>query len=292
MTSVYEAWNDVMRDVQAISKDSRNTQQGFNFRGVDAVMNAVGPALREHGVTVVPTSVESKHRDFNTKSGTLMHEAIVTVGYAIIGPDGGIIPGAAIGEAADAGDKATPKAMSVAYRTFLLQALTIPTDEPDPDEHVTDRTETPIVNEWGSSEVQETAFTGLRDRSGALADSDGKTALKAWVKENRITAKSITKDQAREWSEKLTTLEAEEPFTEPEDKSGGWKSAAERNKMRASLMERLGELPAYESEIVNGEMERIGIPATGAWAKVTKAQAEEFLAAIKEAEDLAKESGS
>src|SRR5690606_40176303 len=38
-----------------------------------------------------------------------------------------------IGEAMDSGDKATPKAMSVAMRVALLQALCIPTDEPDVD---------------------------------------------------------------------------------------------------------------------------------------------------------------
>ena len=38
-----------------------------------------------------------------------------------------------IGEAGDSGDKATPKAMSVALRTALLQTLMLPTDEPDPD---------------------------------------------------------------------------------------------------------------------------------------------------------------
>ena len=36
-------------------------------------------------------------------------------------------------EAWDSGDKAAPKAMSVAFRTALLQALALPTDDPDPD---------------------------------------------------------------------------------------------------------------------------------------------------------------
>ena len=48
--TVVEALSRIMRDVQSISKDSRNTQQNFNFRGVDAVVNAVGPVLREHVV--------------------------------------------------------------------------------------------------------------------------------------------------------------------------------------------------------------------------------------------------
>ena len=36
-------------------------------------------------------------------------------------------------ESWDTGDKAMPKAMSVAMRTALIQALALPTDEPDPD---------------------------------------------------------------------------------------------------------------------------------------------------------------
>jgi hypothetical protein len=38
-----------------------------------------------------------------------------------------------MGEAADAGDKSMSKAQSVAYRTFLLEALNVPTGQPDPD---------------------------------------------------------------------------------------------------------------------------------------------------------------
>jgi hypothetical protein len=39
------------------------------------------------------------------------------------------------------GDKAAPKAMSVAFRTALLQALALPTDEPDPDSQSFEREE-------------------------------------------------------------------------------------------------------------------------------------------------------
>jgi hypothetical protein len=132
--TVQEAWAAVMADVRALAKGDRNQQQGFNFRGVDAVMNAVGPALRTHGVAVVPTGVHDVAADtYTTKGGTVMRDVRLVVSYAITGPAGDTMPGAAAGEASDAGDKATPKAMSVAYRTFLLQALTLPTDERDPD---------------------------------------------------------------------------------------------------------------------------------------------------------------
>lgn len=285
MTSVYEAWNDVMRDVQAIRKDSRNAQQGFNFRGIDAVMNAVGPALRDHGVTIIPNSVEAKHRDFTTAKGTVMHEAIVTVGYSVIGPDGQGFTGQSVGEAADAGDKATSKAMSVAYRTFLLQALTIPTDEPDPDETITDRgTPDPYAEQgWDSAEQREAQFGALAARAKALSDDNpAKDSLRSWLKSNGINPKTLTSDQANSW---LASLEEAEEVVAP-DGGDGWKNAAERTRTMKSLMERIAALPAFESEQVNAEMARIGI--TGE-TKPTKAQATELLAAIAEAEELAKE---
>lgn len=131
--TVFESWNSVMNEVQAISKDSRNQQQGFNFRGIDAVMNVVGPLLRKHGVTVVPVGLKHEAERYTTAKGGQMMNRTVEMGYAVYGPAGDSFDGIAFGEAADAGDKAMTKAESVALRTFLLQALMIPTDDPDPD---------------------------------------------------------------------------------------------------------------------------------------------------------------
>lgn len=141
MSTVYEAWSAVMADVQAIGKGEKVTQgpARFNFRGIDTVMNAVGPALRAHGVTVVPTAEHIDIERYQTAKGGLMQGAIVRMVYTVFGPDGDSFAGGAYGQAADAGDKAVSKAQSVAYRTFLLQSLTVPTDEPDPDLEVHER---------------------------------------------------------------------------------------------------------------------------------------------------------
>lgn len=141
--TVQQAWAAVMADVRALGKDQVNSHQRFNFRGVDDVMNAVGPAMRTHGVFVVPTAVDLRTRDAQTSQGKAAHETMVVVSYAIYGPAGDSMPGAAAGESLDSGDKATPKAMSVAYRTFLLQALCLPTHETDPDAQTYERVETP-----------------------------------------------------------------------------------------------------------------------------------------------------
>ena len=91
------------------------------------------PALRKHHVTVVPVAVDRQMRDTQTTSGKATRECLVMVTYRVTGPAGDYFDGVAPGEALDSGDKSCTKAMSVAYRTFLLQALTVPTDEPDPD---------------------------------------------------------------------------------------------------------------------------------------------------------------
>lgn len=140
--TVVEALSRVMGQVQSISKDSRNQSQNFNFRGIDAVMNAVGPALREHGVVVVPCGVEWQSENYSTAKGTAMKNVTLVVRFRFYGPAGDFIEACAAGEAADSGDKAVPKAHSVAYRTLLLQALCVPTDEPDPDSQSHERANT------------------------------------------------------------------------------------------------------------------------------------------------------
>jgi hypothetical protein len=62
-----------------------------------------------------------------------MGHVIVKVAYVFTGPGGDQLLSRVIGEAMDSGDKAVPKAMSVAYRIALLQVLNLPTTEPDPD---------------------------------------------------------------------------------------------------------------------------------------------------------------
>lgn len=133
--TVFEAWAEVMAEVQSVSKDSRNTQQNFNFRGIDAVVNAVGPALRKHKVMVIPQEITHlSYRDVVVgQKQTPMRECTIQTRWQAIGPAGDSFTFETAGEALDSGDKGTAKAQSVAQRVSLLQALCIPTDDPDPD---------------------------------------------------------------------------------------------------------------------------------------------------------------
>ena len=131
--TVYEAVANVMRDVIAVRKDERNDHFRFNFRGIDAVMNTVGPVLRQHGVIVVPADMHATYAPMQTAKGGAAMNVQVRNTYRFYGPSGDFFDTVATGESIDNGDKGTAKANSVAFRTCLLQALCLPTDEPDPD---------------------------------------------------------------------------------------------------------------------------------------------------------------
>jgi hypothetical protein len=132
--TITEALSAVMNDVQAVAKKDRNTHQNFNFRGIDAVVNAVGPALRKHGVVVVPEVQDVTYEKVSTTNNKPATACRLVVSYTFH-KDDSYLSCTVAAEAWDHGDKAAPKAMSVAFRTALLQALALPTDEPDPDTH-------------------------------------------------------------------------------------------------------------------------------------------------------------
>jgi hypothetical protein len=178
--TVVEAISAVMADVQGVRKTDRNTDQGYMFRGIDAVTNAVGPVLRRHGVVVVPVKSTASYRDVLTSRGKPSRECTVSVTYRFYGPAGDFIDAEVPGESMDFGDKGAPKAMSVAYRILLLQALCIPTDDPDPDSHSyeRERDERPAVDEAAQrEEARQRALAGARAEISFAADREAADLL-------------------------------------------------------------------------------------------------------------------
>ena len=131
--NVFQAVSDVMNDVREVRKTGRNKSQNFNFRGIDAVMNAVGPKLREHGVIVTPIRAELEGVEVGA-GGKKAKDTAGIVTYRWFGPDGSYFDSQVYAEGRDYSDKGGAKTMSVALRTCILQTLCLPTDDPDPDE--------------------------------------------------------------------------------------------------------------------------------------------------------------
>ena len=132
--NIYKAINEVMKEIGAVGKNQKNSQQGFMYRGIDAVMNAINPALTNHGVFVVPEVLEQTREERTTSKGNLLIYSICKIKFSFFAEDGSHIEAITIGEGMDSGDKATNKAMSVAFKYACFQVFCIPTEEMvDPD---------------------------------------------------------------------------------------------------------------------------------------------------------------
>ena len=134
--NIFESINKVMDEIGAIGKNTKNAQQGFMYRGIDAVMNALNPALVKYNVFVVPEVLEQKREErLSSKNATLLY-SIIKVKYTFYAEDGSSVSAVVIGEGMDSGDKATNKAMSIAFKYACFQVFCIPTEEmakDDPD---------------------------------------------------------------------------------------------------------------------------------------------------------------
>lgn len=133
MPYIYAAMNAAMQEIRAVGKDGYNEQQRYNFRGIDGVVDAAGPAFRKHGIIPSPKLLQVDYRDTKTTGGKDTREVVVRVLYTFTALDGSSVEAEVPGESLDQSDKGTAKAMSVAYRIALLQMLAIPTQEKDPD---------------------------------------------------------------------------------------------------------------------------------------------------------------
>jgi hypothetical protein len=143
--NIYAAMAAAMEEVQAVRKEGYNDSQRYNFRGIDQVVNAVGPIFRRHQILPIPHSSKATYRDVLTSTGKPTREVTVEATYRFYGPAGDFIEATVPGESLDSGDKGTAKAMSVAYRIVLLQSLCIPTDDRDPDQDSYERAPEPPV---------------------------------------------------------------------------------------------------------------------------------------------------
>ncbi len=146
--TIVQLMAQAMASLRAVGKDSRfNGPGAFNFRGIDATMNAVGPVFRELGIVGPVPSLESIDYTPTGNKDKTGQRVCVRVTYRFFGPGGDCLECTVPGEAMDFGDKGAAKAMSVACRTALLQVLCLPTQEPDPDSFIEGRSEVELARE-------------------------------------------------------------------------------------------------------------------------------------------------
>lgn len=127
--NIHQRMIGILSELPSIGKNARNTQQNFNFRSVDAVIDALNPLLARWGVYYLPNVVEHKEGLRETSRGTSLYVIHLHVEFTFYSETGESVMASAWGEGSDAGDKATNKAMTAAQKYALVQAFCIATGE-------------------------------------------------------------------------------------------------------------------------------------------------------------------
>jgi len=153
---VYTAICQVQAEIAqtGISKDRTNKQgEGYKFRGIDDVYNALSPLLAKYGLCILPRMLtrECVIRQ-SAKGGNLYFVTVEAEFDFVSAEDGSKHTIKTFGEAMDSGDKATNKAMSAAYKYAAFQAFAIPTEGDNDSENHTETFGTgltvPQVLDW------------------------------------------------------------------------------------------------------------------------------------------------
>lgn len=135
--NVYQCIAEVQTKISqtGIAKSKSNVQQGYKFRGIDDVYNALSNVLAEVGLVVITRCVEREQVERSTNAGKALFYTTLKVEFDFVSShDSSKHTAVAYGEAMDNADKSTNKAMSAAYKYAMFQTFCIPTEAQDADE--------------------------------------------------------------------------------------------------------------------------------------------------------------
>lgn len=114
---------------EGVGKTRKNQQQGYAFRSIDDVLNALSTVLPAHKLAVLPRVIDLTQGERATAKGGVLFTAVVTIEYDVVSAeDGSSHTVRMIGEGMDSADKAIAKAASAAYKSAMLQTFCIPVE--------------------------------------------------------------------------------------------------------------------------------------------------------------------
>ncbi len=115
-----------------ISKDKSNQAQGYKFRGIDDIYNALSAVIAGAELCILPRMAERTQEERTTAKGGVLFYVTVRADFDFVSArDGSKHTVTMYGEAMDSADKATNKAMSAAYKYACMQTFCIPTEGMD-----------------------------------------------------------------------------------------------------------------------------------------------------------------
>lgn len=128
---IIEALLAVMREVDGISKKSKNKEQGYSYRGIDDFYNTLHPLMAKHGIIPIINGSEIKTNIIEKGNKTVfVTEGVMSVRFCT--EEEGLelfVPVFAL----DYSDKGVGKAISYGMKYALMTLFMIPTEEGDND---------------------------------------------------------------------------------------------------------------------------------------------------------------
>lgn len=198
MTAAPGLWrrlSEAAADIGPIGKDEKNKQQGFDYRSIEQITAKARKVFADKGIGIVPSKVVSLEVTPVTSSkGSVGYRTQVVMEYTLgCEVDDGKreeITLAMAGEAIDYGDKATSKAVQMAFKYALTEALIIGA-EADNDGHAPE----PVFAPAKRLGEHMTAIVGEREEARLWAKVG---AAELGIKLNRLNDEKV--DQLLEWA--------------------------------------------------------------------------------------------
>ena len=130
--SLIKKLTEASKQIKAVSKDGKNSFQGYTFQSESAIKSAVKSAIENVGISIIPSFAILNQRDVKNNKGRMAHIVDVLGTFTIT--DGtekikGTMPGSGL----DNGEKATAKACTSAQKYFYKQLFNISDKDEDPD---------------------------------------------------------------------------------------------------------------------------------------------------------------
>lgn len=127
--SVYAAINAVSAELAraGIAKTHINPVDDYKYRSIDDLLDRLAPLLAKHRLCVLPRVVEREVIERRDDAERLLFHVALRVAFTLTSVDDGSSHKVeAYGEALDASDKATARAMTGAYKSAMVQTFCIP----------------------------------------------------------------------------------------------------------------------------------------------------------------------
>ena len=194
--SVYAAINAISAELaqHGIAKTHVNEADDYKYRSIDDLLDRLAPLLAKHRLCVLPRALERtviERSDDAQRICCSMSRCRVAFTLTSV-DDGSSHVVEAYGEALDASDKATAKAMSAAYKSAMIQTFCIPlagSEDPDrasPERHPATHVAEPVQGwEQWARDIEDIVSLCESEQAIALVQERNRELLKALSRERQ-----------------------------------------------------------------------------------------------------------